>query len=115
MATIGCQSRARLQTQDEKKPASYWLGVIGTHGNDRIVTKGRWEIRHGVAGYPGASVVALDTEVDADLRYFWRVNDDIALLLDDRMNPRTGNAAWGYMLSRYDAPYGPRTYTYPQR
>jgi len=27
------------------------------------------------------------------------------------MRPLPGNAAWGYMLSRYDAPYGPRTYT----
>ena len=36
----------------------------------------------------------------------------ILLVLDEHMNPRVGNAAWGYMLSRYDAPYGPRTYIY---
>jgi len=103
------------ETGAEKKPATYWLGVIGTHGDERIVTTGRWDVRHGIAGYPGATVVALDAQADADLRNFWRVNDDIALLLDERMNPRTGNSAWGYMLSRYDAPYGPRTYTYLQR
>jgi hypothetical protein len=102
-------------TKDGKEPTSYWLGVIGTQGNDRIVTKGRWELRQGLAGYPNASVVALDAQADPDLRYFWRVNDDIALPLDEHMSPRTGNSAWGYMLSRYDAPYGPRTYTYLQR
>jgi len=52
---------------------------------------------------------------DSDLRYVWRVSDDVALPLDERMAPRPGNSGWGYMLSRYDAPYGPRTYTYPQR
>lgn len=89
--------------------------MIGTRGNDRIVTQGRWDIRQGVAGYPGARVVALDALADADLRYFWRVNDDIALVLDEGMKPRPGNSAWGYMLSRYHAPYGPRTYTWLQR
>jgi hypothetical protein len=52
---------------------------------------------------------------DSDLRYVWRVSDDVALPLDERMAPRPGNSGWGYMLGRYDAPYGPRTYTYPQR
>jgi len=103
------------ENKKDSAPATYWLGVVGAHGNDRIVTQGSWEVRHGVIGYPDALVYALDEHADKDLRFFWRVNDDILLTLDERMRPKAGNAAWGSMLSRYDAPYGPRTYTYLQK
>ena len=102
------------ENKRDRAPATYWLGVIGTRGNDRIVTQGSWEIRRGVVGYPDALVYALDLHADKDLRYFWQVNDDILLPLDERMSPKPRNAG-GSMLSRYDAPYGPRTYTYLQR
>jgi hypothetical protein len=118
-ATAACPMRkvalVLYETRQENAPATYWLSVVGTHGNDRVVFQGKWEIRHGVKGYPDALVYALDATADGDLRFFWRVNDDIVLPLDERMSPRVGNAGWGYMLSRYDAPYGPRTYTYLQR
>jgi hypothetical protein len=104
-----------LYEKKEAAPATYWFGVVGTHGNDRTVFQGNWETRHGVTGYPDALVYALDSNVDGDLRFFWRVDDNIVLPLDERMSPKVGNAAWGYVLSRYDAPYGPRTYTYLQR
>jgi hypothetical protein len=102
------------ENKKDKAPATYWFGVIGTHGNDRIVTQGSWEIRRGVVGYPDWFVYALDLHTDKDFRYFWRVNDNILLPLDEGMSPKPGNAG-GSMLSRYDAPYGPRTYTYLQR
>jgi hypothetical protein len=102
------------ENRKEKTPTTYWLGIVGTSGNDRVVTQGAWEIRRGVEGYPEALVYALDQHADEDVRYFWRVNDNILLLLDRRMSPKAGNGAWGYMLSRYDAPYGPRTYNYRQ-
>jgi NlpE N-terminal domain len=102
------------EDRQEKTPTTYWLGIVGTRGNDRVVTQGAWDIRRGVEGYPEGLVYALDQHADEDLRYFWRVNDNILLLLDRRMSPKSGNAAWGYMLSRYDAPYGPRTYNYRQ-
>lgn len=100
------------ESRKDKAPTTYWLGVIGVSGDDRIVTQGAWGIRRGVKGYPQAPVYALDQHADDGLRYFWRASDDILLVLDPDMNPKAGNAAWGYMLSRYDAPYGPRTYTY---
>jgi hypothetical protein len=97
-------------------PTTFWLGRIGVgQGNDRIVTQGTWSVLHGVQDYPEAVVYALDAGTDAELRYFWRVNEDILLVLDQNMRPKAGNAAWGYMLSRYAAPYGPRTYPYDQR
>jgi hypothetical protein len=97
---------------EDQSLSSYWLGIVGTSGNDRVVTQGKWKTLQGVEGYPEATVYALDSDGSVGLRYFWRVNDNILLVLDERMRPRSGDGAWGYMLSRYEAPYGPRTYTW---
>ena len=95
---------------ETKAPTTYWLGLIAVgKGNNRVVTQGSWTIRHGVADYPEAEVYELDANTDLDHRYYWRVNEDILLPLDEKMSPRVGNAAWGFMLSRYAGPYGPRT------
>jgi hypothetical protein len=97
-------------------PTTYWLGQIGVGlGNDRIVEEGAWSGRQGAQDYPGALVYALDRPADRSLQYFWRVNDEVLLVLDQSMKPKAGNAAWGYMLSRDCAPYGPRSYPYDKR
>ena len=101
---------------DGQVPTTYWLGQIGVGmGNDRLVQQGKWTGRRGVQEYPDALVYALDTSADPSLQYLWRVNDEILLVLDQNMRPRAGNGAWGFMLSRNCAPYGPRTYPYDQR
>jgi hypothetical protein len=92
-------------------PSTYWLGLVGLTGNDRIVIQGTWTIRKGVKDFPEAVVYELDASAPDDLQRHWRVSEDVLLPLDRSMRPLAGNAAWGYMLSRYDAPYGPRTYT----
>ena len=94
-----------------RAPSTYWLGLVGLTGNDRIVMQGTWSIRKGVKDFPEAVVYELDASAPDDLQRHWRVSEDILLPLDRSMRPLAGNAAWGYMLSRYDAPYGPRTYT----
>lgn len=99
----------------DQAPTWYWLGVVGAHGNDRIVTRGRWVRQRGVAEYPESPVYALDASADPELRYFWRVNEDILLILDQGLRPKVGDGAWGYMLSRDPEPYGPRTYRYDER
>jgi hypothetical protein len=76
------------ETKQEKAPETYWLGVLGTHGNDRVVFQGNWVIRHGVTGYPDALAYMLDSNTDGDLRFFWRVDDDIVLPLDEGMSPK---------------------------
>jgi hypothetical protein len=98
------------QNREARSPTTYWLGIVGTSGNDRIVTQGTWTTRHGVKEYPDAVVYELDSNTSLDLRFYWRVNEDILLPLDQNMSPKVGNAGWGYMLSRYAEPYGPRTY-----
>ena len=101
------------QERSSNTQTTYWLGVVGTRGNDRVVTEGTWAIRHGVEGYPRGIAYELDATTPSDLRHYWRVNEDILLVLDERKCPKAGNSAWGYMLSRYAAPYGPRTYVVP--
>lgn len=99
------------QDKETKKPSTYWLGqVVVGEGNDRIVTQGSWILRRGIKGYPSAEVYMLDENTPEELRMYWRVNEDILLPLDKNMAPKVGNSAWGYMLSRYKEPYGPRTY-----
>jgi hypothetical protein len=100
------------ESRIDQLPTTYWLGLIGASGDDRVVTQGRWAIARGVEGYPEAPVYELDQQTSADHRYYWRVNDDIALLLDEHKRPKAGTGAWGNMLSRDATPYGPRTYTY---
>jgi hypothetical protein len=94
-----------------RTPSTYWLGLVGLTGNDRIVIQGTWTIRKGVKEFPEAVVYELDAGAPDDLQRHWRVSEDVLLPLDQSMRPLPGNAAWGYMLSRYAAPYGPRTYT----
>jgi NlpE N-terminal domain len=104
------------QNQQTRAPTTYWLGTISVgKGNDRAAQQGTWSISRGVRDYPEALVYVLDANSDPALRYYWRVNKDIVLVLDQTMRPKVGNGAWGYMLSRYSAPYGPRTYRYDQQ
>ena len=96
-----------------KVPTTYWLGQVGVgSGNDRIVEAGTWAAKRGVQGYPEGVVYALDSPNDRSLQYLWRVNDEVLLILGRDMQPTAGNAAWGNMLSRDCAPYGPKTYSY---
>jgi hypothetical protein len=100
----------------EQVPTTYWLGQVGSGvGNGWVVQQGKWAGQRGVRGYPDALVYALDTNADPSLRYLWRVNDEILLVLDPDLGPRAGTGAWGFMLSRDCAPYGPRTYAYDGR
>jgi hypothetical protein len=86
---------------DGRNPTTYWLGQtrVGM-GNGRLVQQGTWAMRRGVQGYPDGLMYALDSSADPSLQYFWRVNDDIVLVLGPNLRPRVGNAAWGFMLSR---------------
>jgi hypothetical protein len=117
-AIVGCEMR-KVEVVfygSEQVPSTYWLGQVGVGlGNDRLVQQGTWTGRRGVQAYPDASVYVLDNNADPSLQYFWRINDEILLLLDANMRPRAGTAAWGSMMSRDCAPYGPRTYPYDKR
>lgn len=86
-------------------PTTYWLGQIGVGvSNERAVTTGSWAIRRGVQGYPDAVVYALDSAADESLQYTWRVSNEVLLVLDKSMSPRSGNGAWGYMLIGLPSP-----------
>jgi hypothetical protein len=117
-AIEGCEKRKVVLVfygRDEGRvPTSYWLGVVGI-GNDSLVQQGVWTTRRGVQEYPNGLVYILDSKADPSLQFLWRVNDEIILVLDQDLRPKAGDAAWGYMLSRDCAAYGPRTYPYDKR
>lgn len=110
----GCEKRkvtVVFYRQAGAQSGTYWLGVVAVAlGDERDVRQGAWTSRTGVDGYPNAPVYMLDANAPEDLKSFWRVSDDVLLPLDAQSRPQRGNAAWGYMLSRYAEPYGPRTY-----
>jgi hypothetical protein len=95
-------------------PTTYWLGQV-TVGDDSHVQLGAWTTRRGLPQYPNGLVYELDSNADPTLQHLWRVSDDVILVLDQQLRPVAGNAAWGHMLSRDCAPYGPRTYPYDER
>src|SRR5262245_66618611 len=47
-------------------PTSYWLGLVGAQGNDRVVSSGRARTGTGAAGYPEAVVHPLELSPGAD-------------------------------------------------
>lgn len=102
------------RNREARSAGSYWMGTVDLceirHSDTPVETQGSWQLRQGAKDYPGAIVYELDTNARSDLRRFWQINDNILLPLDDSLSPKVGNAAWGYMLSRDTAPYGPKTY-----
>ena len=78
-----------------RSPSTYWLGLVGLTGNDRIVIRGTWTIRKGARDFPEAVVYELDAGAPKDLQRHWRVSEDVLLPLDQSMRPLAGNAAWG--------------------
>jgi hypothetical protein len=95
---------------------TYWLGQVRVGaGNEHDVAEGAWQSAHGLRDHPLALRYELDARADPSLRRLWRVSEDVMLVLDEELRPRPGNGAWGFMLSRDCAPYGPRDYAYDER
>jgi hypothetical protein len=119
-AVEGCEMRkvelVLYGREGRQVPTTYWLGQVGVGlSNERDVREGTWSAGRGVPEYPQARVYTLDGNADPTLRHLWRVDDEVVLVLDQSLRPMAGNGAWGYMLSRDCAPYGPRTYAYDKR
>lgn len=93
---------ALYQNQETKIPTTYKLVrvYVSTGPGDRVENNGNWTVGHGIEEYPQAVVYELDSNTPEDFRSYWLVNETILLPLDQSMNPKVGNASWGYMLSR---------------
>jgi hypothetical protein len=103
---VGCQRSEKIKVAlvlygDAATPTSYWLARVRVgEGDDRLVSTGVVQQKRGVSGYPDATVYQLDESAPAEFRHYWRLTESILLPLDGDMNPKAGNASWGYMLSR---------------
>ena len=86
---------------DAQSPTTYQMSRVHVgKGNDRTVNEGSWVITSGTSLDPQAVVYQLDSLSPPEFRSFLAIGDHILLVLDDAMNPRVGNAAWSYALSR---------------
>jgi hypothetical protein len=85
----------------DNAPTDYMLERIYVgRGNDRLMSRGRWQVldvpipdRYGVA-------YRLDEEAPADFSTYLPVGSDILLLLNPDMRPRVGDASHSFTLSR---------------
>jgi hypothetical protein len=87
--------------RETKTPTTYEMArVYVGKGNDRTVNKGTWIITSGTKLDPQTAVYQLDSNAPQEFRSFWAIGQDILFILDQNMNPRVGNAAWGYALNK---------------
>lgn len=92
-------------------PPNYWLGFVEV-GDDspRQIRQGFYQFKTGIENYPNAKIVVLDGATEATLRNYWLVNSEILLPLDENFEPKSGNDAWGQMLSRNSHPKDNKIY-----
>lgn len=84
-----------------KTPTTYRMArVYVSKGNDRLVNAGRWAMIRGTKLDPQALVYQLDSNAPQEFRWYWAINEDILYILDQDMNPRVGNASYGYALNK---------------
>lgn len=92
---------ALYQDQETKAPTTYMMArVYVAKGDDRTVNKGIWTVTHGTKLDPQAIVYQLDSNAPQEFRSFWAIGQDILFILDQDMNPRVGDAGYGYALNR---------------
>ena len=81
-------------------PTTYLMSRIRVGvSNDRHVNQGTWSIEQGTSLDPEATIYRLDTGAPDGLDAYWPVGEDILFILDERLMPRVGDAAYGYALN----------------
>jgi hypothetical protein len=84
-----------------KAPTTYIISRVHVGVNsERTVNKGTWTTTRGNALDPNAVVYKLDSNAPEEFRNFWALGEDILFILNQEMQPRVGDAAYGYALNR---------------
>ena len=82
-------------------PTTYKMArVYVAKGDDRIINEGNWSITNGTQLDLQAVVYQLDANAPQEFQSFWAIGEDILFILDQEMNPRVGDAGYGYALNR---------------
>ena len=83
--------------RETKEPTTYQMSrVYVGKGNGRTVNEGVWTITHGTKLDPQAVVYQLDSSAPQEFQSYWAIGQDILFILDPEMNPRVGDAGYGY-------------------
>lgn len=91
---------ALYRNRETKAPTTYKMArVYVGKGNDRTVNEGTWIITRGTKLDPQAVVYQLDSNAPQEFRSYWAIGQDILFILDQDMNPRVGDASYGYALN----------------
>ena len=92
---------ALYRNRETKAPTMYKMArVYVAKGNDRTVNEGTWTITRGTKLDPQAVVYQLDSNAPREFRSYWAIGQDILFILDQDMNPRVGDAGYGYALNK---------------
>jgi hypothetical protein len=87
--------------QQSRIPTTYQMArVYVGKSNDRLINKGNLTVKLGTALDSSNTVYQLATGAPVDFQNFWKINDSILFVLDDKLNPKVGNAGQGYVINR---------------
>jgi NlpE-like protein len=88
------------QDARDQSPTRYLLErVYGGQGNDRHVSQGAWN-RAASPRFGAGSLVHLDGDSPEEFRHYLAVGENLLLILDKDGEPKVGNAAYSFTLSR---------------
>ena len=83
------------------QPSSYLMSrVYVGKSDDRLTNSGNLLVTLGTSLDPTHTVYQLSSGAPPEFQWFWRVNDDLLFVLDQNLEPRVGDAGYGYVLNR---------------
>lgn len=93
-----------------KTPLNYTLDCVygisqpGTNGfkggGTKLKREGNWTITKGINNDTNALVYQLDPDKPKESIAFWKMNEQLLHLLDNKKQLMIGNAAWSYTLNK---------------
>ena len=83
-------------------PTTYMMArvYVAKNENGRITNTGDISISKGIPSDLTVSVYNLTSGAPDEFRHFWKINNDLLLILDNDLQPRVGDASYGYVLNR---------------
>ncbi len=82
-------------------PSTYLMGRVYVGKNDdRLTNSGIIEVVQGTALDPSHTVYRLGSGAPAEFQSFWKLNEDLLFVLDDKLSPKVGDAGHGYVLNK---------------
>ena len=93
---------AIYQNGKTKLPSTYMMArvYVAKDENGRITNTGNISISNSTISDAIITVYNLTTGAPEDFRHFWKINDSLIFILDNNLQPRVGDASYGYVLNR---------------